>query len=316
MTPFTASSSTSDGAALFGSRGAGRPGSRAWSCSPRPGRGPSERIGNRAASPRAPPATTSMRTSRCRRPTWALLGAEVVEEGLDLLGLGRHAAPVLDGHVVGHEAAGPRHEAEPDPAEGDGQQDALGLGLAAEGVDDGEADGGGRTGAEGDDRGGGRGDALGRLVVGRARWRGRSRGPPGGDPSGGEDDAAEGEEDGDEPFGHRADAAEAAIRPGVDGSASSWTYRAMSSRSCGSMNESGPNTGIWPGPVRIASPTWTGLDVAQRWGPRCRSSARRRCRLALWQAAQLARKSSPPLARSPRAGSTSGMRGPSPSDPT
>ena len=146
-------------------------------------------------------------------PDLGLLGAEVVEEGLDLLGIGRHPAPVLDGHVVGHEAAGPRHEAEPDPAEGDGQQDAFGLGLAAEGVDHGEADGGGRTGAEGDDRGGGRGEAHGRLAVGRLGGGIAHDGPPGGDPSGGEDDAAEGEEDGDEAFRHRTDAAQAQSAP-------------------------------------------------------------------------------------------------------
>ena len=68
---------------------------------------------------------------------------------------------------------------------------------------------------------------------------------------------------------------------------------------------------------RCASPRRSAAGSPTRaWARRRRSSTRRRCRSALWQAAQFSRNSVPPSARSPAAGSTSGIGGPSPRDAT
>ncbi len=75
-----------------------------------------------------------------------------------------------------------------------------------------------------------------------------------------------------------------------------------------------PKTGIAPGPMRMASPISVGVDSI-------RSGASRPPPIAApapdatWQAAQLSWYSWAPRVRSPAAGSTSGMSGPSPKAP-
>ena len=60
-------------------------------------------------------------------------------EGGDLRLVGGEHGPLLLDLLVGHEALGPDHGADTDAPEGEAEEDPLQLGLATEGVDDGEA---------------------------------------------------------------------------------------------------------------------------------------------------------------------------------
>ena len=75
-----------------------------------------------------------------------------------------------------------------------------------------------------------------------------------------------------------------------------------------------PNTGIAPGPTRIASPTSVGVDSISDGASRPPPIAAPEPE-ATWHAAQLRRYSSPPAASAPAGVSKSGMNGPLPKAP-
>src|SRR5215218_9709776 len=92
------------------------------------------------------------------------------------------------------------------------------------------------------------------------------------------------------------------------------TYRTIEFN-CWGVNVPRPKTGMFPGPVRTASPTSTGVAPC-RVGASLPTLSAPPLPAALWHAAQLSRYSSPPSWRSPGGLCTSGMGGPGPSDAT